>query len=135
MRGPPAFRCSMSTHSNSSAPIDLADEDIATCVRVLRAIDLDRSHLIRLTQERRRELLTLAGHVAKPEKHGLVRQAKAFRRADRAAAKARDRSTLDRTALRVQRQSEVYRPLWLERPSDVAPERPTLLNERTCYVC
>src|ERR1700678_1519337 len=61
----------------------LSDGDVLTCVRVLRAIEADRSHLTRLTQEQRRELLTLAGLVAKPERHDLVKMAKAFRRGER----------------------------------------------------
>jgi len=118
----------------ASAP--LSEEDVLTCVRVLRTLDTDRSHLTRLSQAQRRELLTLAGQVAKPEKHSLIQQAKAFRRADRAAAKERDRAVLEQSALRVQRRSEVYRPLWLERPApDAQSDRPVLNQERTCYVC
>ncbi len=74
-------------------------------MRVLRAIEADRSHLTRLTQEQRRELLTLAGLVAKPERHDLVRMAKAFRRADRAAARQHDRKVIEQTGLRVQRKA------------------------------
>src|SRR5271156_1692642 len=69
----------------------LSDGDVLTCVRVLRAIESDRSHLTRLTQQQRRELLTLAGLVAKPERQDLVKMAKAFRRAEREAAKEHDR--------------------------------------------
>jgi NAD(P)-dependent dehydrogenase (short-subunit alcohol dehydrogenase family) len=114
----------------------LSDDDVLACVRVLRAIEADRSHLTRLTQERRRELLTLAGLVAKPERHDLVKMAKAFRRAEREAAKERDRKVIEQTGLRVQRRSEVYAPLWLEppKPEDLG-ERPDLQQERSCYVC
>ncbi|HEX4675428.1 MAG TPA: SDR family NAD(P)-dependent oxidoreductase, partial [Steroidobacteraceae bacterium] len=114
----------------------LADDDVRTCVRVLRAIEADRSHLTRLTQEQRRELLTLAGLVAKPERHDLVKMAKAFRRAEREAAKERDRKVIEQTGLRVQRRSEVYAPLWLEppKPEDLG-DRPALHQERSCYVC
>ena len=65
----------------------LSDDDVQTCVRVLRAIEADRSHLTRLSQDQRRELLTLAGLIAKPERHDLVKMAKAFRRAEREARK------------------------------------------------
>jgi NAD(P)-dependent dehydrogenase (short-subunit alcohol dehydrogenase family) len=114
----------------------LSDDDVLACVRVLRAIEADRSHLTRLTQEQRRELLTLAGLVAKPERHDLVKMAKAFRRAEREAAKERDRKVIEQTGLRVQRRSEVYAPLWLEppKPEDLG-ERPELHQERSCYVC
>jgi NAD(P)-dependent dehydrogenase (short-subunit alcohol dehydrogenase family) len=114
----------------------LADEDVRTCVRVLRVIEADRSHLTRLTQEQRRELLTLAGLVAKPERHDLVKMAKAFRRAEREAAKERDRKVIEQTGLRVQRRSDVYAPLWLEppKPEDLG-DRPELHQERSCYVC
>ena len=94
----------------------LSEDDVEACVRVLRAIEADRSHLTRLTREQRRELLTLAGLVAKPERHDLVRMAKAFRRAEREAAKAHDRKLVDQALLRVQRRSPVYAPLRLEPP-------------------
>ena len=114
----------------------LSDDDVLACVRVLRAIEADRSHLTRLTQEQRRELLTLAGLVAKPERHDLVKMAKAFRRAEREATKERDRKVIEQTGLRVQRRSDVYAPLWLEppKPEDLG-ERPELHQELSCYVC
>jgi len=103
-------------------------------VRVLRAIEADRSHLARLTQERRRELLMFAGLVAKPERHDLARMAKAFRRADREAAKARDRELIGGTGLRVQRRSAVH-ALWLEPPKPAEHRRRTLHRPLDCYVC
>ena len=115
---------------------ELSPDDVAACIRVLRAIEADRSHLTHLTQEERRELLTLAGLVAKPERHDLVRMAKAFRRAEREAAKEQDRRAIEQAGLRLQRRAAVYAPLWLEpqRP-DATEERPALNQERACYVC
>src|SRR5580658_10280288 len=114
----------------------LSDDDVLACVRVLRAIEADRSQLTRLDQEQRRELLTLAGLVAKPERQDLVRMAKAFRRAEREAAKAHDRSVIEQAGLRIQRRSATYAPLWLEPPGDEpADERPELKQGLTCYVC
>jgi NAD(P)-dependent dehydrogenase (short-subunit alcohol dehydrogenase family) len=114
----------------------LSQDDVRACVRVLRAIEADRSHLTRLSQEQRRELLTLAGLVAKPERHNLVRMAKAFRRAEREAARERDRRVVEQAGLRVQRKASVYAPLWLEppKPEDLA-DRPELHQARACYVC
>ncbi len=130
---------SIPSDSNTIAS-PLSDEDVATCVRVLLAIDTDRSHLAYLTEAQRRELLTLAGRVAKPDRHSIVQMAKAFRKAERKALKERDRAMLEQTALRVQRQSEVYRPLWLKRPApgllnEALSDQPTLNKERRCYVC
>jgi NAD(P)-dependent dehydrogenase (short-subunit alcohol dehydrogenase family) len=121
--------------NHTSTPL-LAEDDVRTCVRVLRAIEADRSHLTRLSQEQRRELLTLAGLVAKPERHNLVRMAKAFRRAEREAARERDRRVVEQTGLRAQRRSSVYAPLWLEppKPEDLE-DRPELHQSRACYVC
>ena len=117
-------------------PPALAGADVQTCIAVLRAIEADRALLTRLSREERRELLTLAGLVAKPERHDLVRMAKAFRRAEREAARAHDRRAVEQTALRVQRRAEVYSPLWLEPPKpQELEERPRLNRERTCYVC
>jgi NAD(P)-dependent dehydrogenase (short-subunit alcohol dehydrogenase family) len=119
-----------------AADTTLSADDIDACIRVLRAIETDRSHLTRLTREQRRELLTLAGLVAKPERRDLVRMAKAFRRADREAARAHDRELVEQAGLRVQRRSPVYSPLRLEPPKiDERSEAPRLRNERNCYVC
>ena len=116
--------------------MEIPDEDLRACVRVLRAIEADRSHLTRLTQDQRRELLTLAGLVAKPERHDLVRMAKAFRRAEREAAKEQDRKAIEQAGLRVQRRAPVFAPLWLEPPKpEGLDERPRLNRERDCYVC
>src|SRR5688572_19401060 len=116
--------------------MDISDDDLRACMKVLRAIEADRAHLTRLTQEQRRELITLAGLVAKPERHDLVRMAKAFRRAEREAAKEHDRKAIEQAGLRVQRRSPVFAPLWLEppKPEDL-DERPRLNRERDCYVC
>src|SRR6188768_1777011 len=119
-----------------NARMDISDDDLRACMQVLRAIESDRSHLTRLTQEQRRELLTLAGLIARPERHDLVRMAKAFRRAEREAAREHDRKAIEQAGLRVQRRSPVFAPLWLEppKPEDL-DERPRLHRERDCYVC
>ncbi len=105
-----------STNPTPVPETKLSADDIDTCIRVLRAIERDRAHLTVLAKERRRELLTLAGLVAKPERRDLVRMAKAFRRAEREAAKAHDQQLIDQSGLRVQRRSPVYAPLRLEPP-------------------
>jgi NAD(P)-dependent dehydrogenase (short-subunit alcohol dehydrogenase family) len=114
--------------------------DLAACLRVLTAIRDDRGHLTRLTQAERRELVMLAGLVAKPDRRELVRMAKAFRRADRAAAQDQDREAIARTGLRIQRRAEVYTPLWLpppgERPGEESgAQGPELRRGLACYVC
>ena len=116
--------------------MNISEDDLRACVRVLRAIEADRAHLTRLTQEQRRELLTLAGLVAKPERHDLVKMAKAFRRAEREAAKEHDRKAIEQAGLRIQRRQTVFTPLWLEppKPEDL-DDRPRLNRERDCYVC
>jgi NAD(P)-dependent dehydrogenase (short-subunit alcohol dehydrogenase family) len=121
----------------ASPDAPLSDDDLHHCMRVLRAIQADRSQLVRLTQDQRRELLTLAGLVAKPEGHELVRMRRAFRRAEREATKAHDRKVIEQAGLRIQRRSAVYAPIWLERPKPEAPadERPEFSRERACYVC
>jgi NAD(P)-dependent dehydrogenase (short-subunit alcohol dehydrogenase family) len=118
------------------------EDDVLACMRVLRAIEADRSHLARMTLEQRRELLMLAGLVAKPERHDVTRMAKAFRRAKREITKAHDRSLIEGAGLRIQRRSKVYAPLWLERPKadaqgspGTADEGPEFHQERNCYVC
>jgi NAD(P)-dependent dehydrogenase (short-subunit alcohol dehydrogenase family) len=114
----------------------LSEEDVLTCMRVLRAVEADRSHLAHLALEQRRELLMLAGMIAKPERHDVSRMAKAFRRAKREVAQEHDRKIIERAGLRIQRRSKVYAPLWLERPKpEASAEHGALRQERNCYVC
>jgi NAD(P)-dependent dehydrogenase (short-subunit alcohol dehydrogenase family) len=111
-----------------------ADDDLHACLRALRAIHADRGQLTRLPQHERRELLMLAGQVAKPERTALRQMAKAFRRAERQAELAQDREAIESAGLRVQRRAERYTPLWLP-PPDEGGARAGLNNARTCYVC
>jgi NAD(P)-dependent dehydrogenase (short-subunit alcohol dehydrogenase family) len=123
-------------HTNPKPETALSGDDIDACLRVLRAIEADRSHLAGLELEQRRELLMLAGLVTKPERHDVTRMAKAFRRAKRAITKEQDRRIIERAGLRIQRRSKIYAPLWLERPKpDAAQDRPEFHQERNCYVC
>ena len=120
-----------------------ADDDLHACLRALRAIHADRGQLTKLPQHERRELLMLAGLVAKPERTALRQMSKAFRRAERQAGLAQDREAIESAGLRVQRRADRYTPLWLPPPDESAapsadtdaPERPALRNARTCYVC
>ncbi len=110
--------------------------DLAACLRVLKAVQMDRGCLTQLSQDDRRDLLTLSGLIAKPERHDLVRMAKAFRRAERAAAQHQDRQAIERSGLRVQRRSSIYAPLWLPPPDAEPAHGPAALHAaRACYVC
>ena len=123
-------------NSANRSPESLSDDDVRTCMRVLRAIEADRSHLTSLSQEQRRELLMLAGLVTKPERHDVSRMLKGFRRAEREAAKQHDLGIIERAGLRVQRRSEVYAPIWLEPPKpETVSARREFHQERNCYVC
>jgi len=117
--------------------------DLRACLRMLQAIHADRGLLTELEDHERRELLMLAGLVAKPQREELRRMAKAFRRADRQAAQQQDRRAIEAAGLRQQRRSETYAPLWLPPPDAQAgdaqdapaPQGPTLNAARNCYVC
>jgi NAD(P)-dependent dehydrogenase (short-subunit alcohol dehydrogenase family) len=127
----------MNTHASPDLSADgLTAEDVRTCVRVLRLIESDRSHLTRLSQDQRRELLTLAGLVTKPERHEVSRMLKGFRRAKRQMLQEQDRNIIERAGLRMQRRSKIYAPLRLERPKpEGANAARELHQERNCYVC
>jgi NAD(P)-dependent dehydrogenase (short-subunit alcohol dehydrogenase family) len=115
----------------------LDPDDVQACISVLRTIEADRATLTQLSQAQRRELLTLAGLIAKPERHDLVKMAKAFRREERAAARERDRQLIQQTGLRIQRRAARYTPLWLTEPqAGAAPAaEPALGQALNCYVC
>jgi NAD(P)-dependent dehydrogenase (short-subunit alcohol dehydrogenase family) len=112
-------------------------DDLDACLRFLRAVDQNRALLTQLSQEQRREILTLAGLVSKPDRQDMVKLAKAFRRAEREASKRKDREAIESAGLRLQRRSEVYTPLWLEAPQPENSDqgRPELSSSRACYIC
>ncbi len=128
-RGVPA------TPAPQEAPT-LPSDDLAACLRVLRAVHADRGTLASLDPDLRRELLVLAGQVARPERDALRRMARAFRRHDRETSRRNDRDALETAGLRVQRRHDTYTPLWLPPPGqhDQAA-RPQLGSARACYVC
>jgi NAD(P)-dependent dehydrogenase (short-subunit alcohol dehydrogenase family) len=126
----------MKSSTDAEPDLALAEDEVRSCLRVLRAIEADRAHLTRLSREERRELVMLAGLIAKPERQDLVRMAKAFRRADREAAKAHDRRAIEQAGQRLQRRSAAYAPLWLAPPEAEPPDdRPKLRQGRACYIC
>ena len=74
---PPAtlgYNAGMDTLTPPRPPAPSAQE-VRTCIEVLRAIEADRSQLTQLSQDQRRELLILAGLVAKPERHDQIGRA------------------------------------------------------------
>jgi NAD(P)-dependent dehydrogenase (short-subunit alcohol dehydrogenase family) len=114
----------------------LPEDDLRACLRVLKAIRADRGVLTRMTQDERRELLTLAGLVARPEQQALRQMARAFRRAERKTIQHQDSQALERAGLRIQRRNETYAPLWLPPPAtEVEAEPARLGSARNCYVC
>ena len=112
-------------------------DDLEPALRLLRAIEQDRSLLTSITSDQRKELLTLAGLVSKPERHDLVKMAKAFRRAERQSSRQRDRQAIEQSGLRLQRRAEEYTPLWLPLPDESSSVEGAarLVDERACYVC
>ena len=126
------------TEHDPATDAPFGDDELRACLRVLEAIRADRGQLTRLSQAQRRELLTLAGQVAKPDRHDLRRMAKAFRRAEREAEQAQDRQAIERAGLRIQRRADHYTPLWLPPPdadAAAAQQRPDLNAALACYVC
>ena len=113
-----------------------SDEDLRACLRLLKAIEADRGVLTRLPREQRRELLILAGRVARPDPQARRRMARAFRRTEREAAQQQDRQAIEQAGLRIQRRSTTYAPLWLPPPEAADDDaRPRLASARACYVC
>lgn len=118
-----------STAEETRAP---TAEEVEIAVRVLEALEADRSRLTDLDRAQRQALLVAAGRLSKPDRAAQRALSKAFRRKDRTEAQAEDRRLLEETALRKERRAEVFRPLWVE----PGPEREKELNqERACYVC
>ncbi len=110
-------------------------DDVEAALRLLESLVEDRAHLTSLDEPTRRRLLMAAGRLSRPERHEMVKMAKAFRRNERTEAQRQDRALLETSGLRTQRKADVYTPLWLEPPKEEPVERPELNDARACYVC
>jgi hypothetical protein len=114
-------------------------DDFLRATEVLEALAEDRTLLTGLTEPQRVALLIAAGRVSRPQRHEVVRTAKAFRRIARKNVQDADRDARASTGIRVARTSPVFVPPPLleggtPKPEDAAPPR-ELGNPRGCYVC
>jgi NAD(P)-dependent dehydrogenase (short-subunit alcohol dehydrogenase family) len=111
--------------------------DIEAVVRLLEAIDLDRTQLVALPEELRVRLLAAAGRVSRPTPAARGALKKARRRAEIEAARREDATKLAATANRRLRIELVYPTPEHEAPPrlEVDAESPRLREGRTCYVC
>ena len=132
----------------ASNPVSIDQErpdesTLLECTRVLQAIVEDRSLLVALDEDQRRDLLTAAGRVSRPERTEQRRLAKAQRRLKRDKKRDADERLLDQTGIRALRREVIYpTPPLLPGPEGTTPPKtgwsgdgPQLQGERTCYVC
>lgn len=112
-----------------------SEEEVAACLRVLRAVAADRGVLAGWSEGERRELLELAAAVLNPDRVERRRLAKAFRKKDRVEERAADLKVLAETGMRRQRASAVFEtPRPLLAAGESAPKE-SLAKARTCYIC
>jgi NAD(P)-dependent dehydrogenase (short-subunit alcohol dehydrogenase family) len=126
-------RSSPPPDSAPATPFD--DADLAVALRVFEALAADRAHLARVPADVRRALLVAAGRVSRPERHEVVRLAKALRKRDRVETRERDRALLETSGMRALRRAPVFRPDLAHPPEEAAPPVAELAIERACYVC
>jgi NAD(P)-dependent dehydrogenase (short-subunit alcohol dehydrogenase family) len=124
-----------------SRSMAFSDEELATVLRVLRALAEDRSLLSTLGDEQRRSLLEVAGRVSRPSRHEQRRLNKALRRRDRQLVRTHDArlvaATLNREARRASDHVLPASTVTAERAQPIVASEPSpeLLQPRSCYVC
>jgi len=112
-------------------------DDLRRTREVLEAVVADRSLLVQLGEDERRELLVAAGRTVHPEVEQKRVLARARRLDRRRRIAARDRNTLARTGIRTAREAEVFVPPPRLLATGAPPDEDSreLLEPRTCYVC
>jgi NAD(P)-dependent dehydrogenase (short-subunit alcohol dehydrogenase family) len=110
----------------------LDPDEIATALKVLRALAVEPALLAELAAEQRRELLIAAGRVSRPERAARKRLHKTLRKQDRLARRAHDASLVENAGIRAPARSSGF---VLPAPSPDVPPVAELKRARACYVC
>lgn len=112
----------------------VSDKAIEQCIATLSNLLNDTDQLFELPEERRVELMKVAGLLSRPTKEEQDRRRKDAKKAAKRKIIERDKHARKETGIRSAREDVIFvAPKFLELPKEVEPKK--LISPRNCYVC
>ena len=113
---------------------NLDQNDIEQCISTLSKLLNDTNQLFELSEEKRVELMQLAGQLSRPDKTEQNKRRKDAKKAAKRKMIERDKHARKDTGIRSAREANVFvAPKFLELPKE--REIKNLESSRNCYVC
>ncbi len=115
---------------------DSEKKDIAVdqCIETLKRLLNDTNQLFELPEDKRVELMTMAGKLSRPTKEEQNRRRKDAKKAAKRKQQERDKHARKETGIRSAREEAVFvAPTFLELPKQA--DKKVLESARNCYVC
>ena len=121
---------------NPSSKNSTSQEKIDETIAFLNAFIEQPELLADLPEEKRIELIKVAGQFSRPDRDSLRARQKAIKRAEKRTIKLRDRLARAKTGIRKARESAVFEaPKLLPKEKLEAADPKKLSSPRNCYVC
>ena len=112
-------------------------EDIDACIKTIQDLLEDTNQLFELPEEKRIELLKVAGALTRPNRDEFQRRRKDAKKAAKRKMIARDKHARKTTGIRSAREANVFEApkLLAVAQENLNKETPELESPRNCYVC
>lgn len=115
---------------------ELSPEEVDKCIHTLSTFLENTDLIYELSQEKRKELMTLAGKLSRPNKEEFERRKKDAKKATKRKQAERDRHARKETGIRSAREALIFEaPKLLTAAELEDKEIPDLTTPRNCYVC
>ena len=110
------------------------DKAIEQCIEKLKTLLNDTNQLVELPEDKRVELMMVAGKLSRPTKEESDRRRKDAKKAAKRKQQERDKHARKETGIRSAREDAIFvAPKFLELPKQT--EKKILESARNCYVC
>jgi len=114
----------------------LNQQDIDKAIEVLQSLLSDTNQLFDIDEEKRVELLTVAGKLSRPDRDEFQKRRKDAKKAAKRKMIERDKHARKSTGIRSAREDAIFvAPKFLEMPKAEDTDTPVLESTRNCYVC
>ncbi|UII19438.1 SDR family NAD(P)-dependent oxidoreductase [Fulvivirga ligni] len=112
------------------------DADIDQCIETLKLLLEDTEQLVSLTEEKKIELITLAGKLSRPDRTEIRKRGRLKRKVQKQLVREQDREARATTGIRSAREATIFTaPKQIEGPQQEEDEARKLSSPRNCYVC
>ncbi len=114
---------------------EINPEEIEKCISILNQLVADGAQLFELSEDKRVELLTIAGKLSRPSREELNKRRKDVKKAEKRKKMEREKHARKETGIRSAREQAIFQAPKLITLSAEALKGKQLESPRNCYVC